>query len=172
VIVELADWDLPQVFGNVARRRLTFVGKQVLPAHEHNFAHAHIVMRGTIRCTLKKDETVLSVTDYPAGSMFEVPAKVGHQLESISDEGAEGWCIFAVRDEDGGVAYEVTDAHRKDRFWRKAGQWRLGSTGRACPRSSSGEPGTANRSSCPADRSASSMRSTRCIGTTPAHGKK
>jgi quercetin dioxygenase-like cupin family protein len=90
-----------------------------LPAHEHNFAHAHIVMRGTIRCTLKKGETVLSVTDYPAGSMFEVPAKVGHQLESFSDDGAEGWCIFAVRDEDGGVAYEVTDAHRKDRFWNE-----------------------------------------------------
>jgi quercetin dioxygenase-like cupin family protein len=118
VIVELADWDLPQVFGNVARRRLTFVGKQVLPAHEHNFAHAHIVIRGTIRCTLKDANGVVSVHDYAAPAMFEVPARLGHQLESVTD-GAEGWCIFAVRDEDGGVAYEVTDAHRKDRFWNE-----------------------------------------------------
>ena len=119
MIVELADWEgMPQVFGNVARRRLSFVGKQVLPPHQHNFAHAHIVVKGTIRCTLFSGERVVSVADYPAPAMFEVPAHLGHQLESVTD-GAEGWCIFAVRDEDGGVAYEVTQAHRKDAFWHE-----------------------------------------------------
>ena len=124
MIVELADWTaLPDVFGNVARRKLTFIGKQVLPAHRHNFSHAHIVVRGTIRCTLKNDDKVVSVADYPAPAMFEVPANLGHQLESITDDGAEGWCLFAVRDEDGGVSYNVTEAHKKDHFWHE----RLGS---------------------------------------------
>lgn len=110
---------IPDVFGNVARRRIKFVGRQVLPAHTHNFAHGHIVIRGVIRCTMIDGEKVLSVTDYPAGSMFEVPAKIGHQLQSMSEDGAEGWCVFAVRDEDGGVAYEVTDAHKADNFWHE-----------------------------------------------------
>lgn len=119
-IVELADWDgLPQVFENVARRRLTFIGRQVLPAHEHNFGHAHIVVRGTIRCTLIDKGKIVSITDYQAPAMFGIPARLGHQLESVSDTGAEGWCIFAVRDEDGGVTYEVTDEHRRDRFWHE-----------------------------------------------------
>ena len=94
----------------------------MLPAHEHNFPHAHIVVSGTIRCTLKDGSGILSVTDYPAPSIFEIPARLGHQLESVTD-GAEGWCIFAVRDEDGGVSYEVTESNKKDRFWHE----RLGS---------------------------------------------
>lgn len=119
-VVELAKWSGDvEVFGNVGKRRLSFIGKQVLPAHKHNFAHAHIVVRGVIRCTLIDNEEIVSVTDYAAPAMFDIPAKLGHQLESISDEGAEGWCIFAVRDEDGGVAYEVTSANRKDRFWHE-----------------------------------------------------
>lgn len=120
MLVELAEWSAGvDVFGNVARRKLTFIGRQVLPAHEHNFAHAHIVVRGTIRCTLKQGDEILSVTDYSAPAIFEIPARLGHQLESISEEGAEGWCLFAVRDEDGGVSYEVTEAHKKDRFWHE-----------------------------------------------------
>lgn len=119
-IVELADWDgLPQIHGNVARRRLTFEGRQVLPAHKHNFAHAHIVVRGTIRCTLFDEKwSIVSVNDYPAPAMFGVPADYAHQLSAVTD-GAEGWCIFAVRNEDGGVAYEVTEAHKKDHFWHE-----------------------------------------------------
>ena len=119
-IVELAEWTADvDTFGNVARRRLTFTGRQVLPAHEHNFAHAHVVVRGTIRCTLIDKGVVVSVTDYPAPSLFEIPARLGHQLESLTEDGAEGWCLFAVRDEDGGVAYEVKDAHRRDKFWHE-----------------------------------------------------
>lgn len=112
---------IPDVFGNVARRRIIFTGTQVLPAHTHNFAHAHVVVRGVIRCTLIDGERVLSVVDYPAGSMFEVPALVGHQLQSVSEEGAEGWCIFAVRDEAGEPIEDrpVTDAEKKDRFWHE-----------------------------------------------------
>jgi hypothetical protein len=117
---ELAELQpLPDVFGNVARRRIVFVGLQILPAHKHNFAHAHLVARGVIRCTLFDGDDPVSVTDYAAGEMFEVPSKLGHQLESLTEDGAEGWCLFAVRDEDGGVSYDVTDAHRKDRFWHE-----------------------------------------------------
>lgn len=110
---------IPDVFGNVARRRIIFEGAQILPAHTHNFAHAHVVVRGVIRCTMIDGEKVLSVTDYPAGSRFEVPAKIGHQLQSMSEDGAEGWCVFAVRDEDGGVSYEPTEANKRDTFWHE-----------------------------------------------------
>lgn len=110
---------IPDVFGNVARRRILFECTQILPAHTHNFAHAHVVVRGVIRCTMIDGERVLSVTDYPAGSMFEVPAKIGHQLQSMSEDGAEGWCLFAVRDEDGGVVYEPTEDQKADRFWHE-----------------------------------------------------
>lgn len=110
---------IPEVFGNVARRRIIFEGQQILPAHTHNFAHGHIVIRGVIRCTMIDGENIVSVTDYPAGSMFEVPAKIGHQLQSVTEDGAEGWCVFAVRDEDGGVTYEPTEAHKRDNFWHE-----------------------------------------------------
>lgn len=112
---------IPDVFGNVGRRRIIFVGQQVLPAHTHNHAHAHVVIRGVVRCTMIDGERVLSVTDYPAGSMFEVPAKIGHQLQSVSEDGAEGWCIFAVRDEEGQPIEDrpITDAERRDNFWHE-----------------------------------------------------
>lgn len=115
-IVELADWTLPEPYCNVIRRRITFIGKQKLTAHEHNYGHAHAVFRGVIRCTLKKDGEILSVTDYRPGEMFEIPAWTGHQLESLCEDGAEGWCLFAVRDEDGGVVYEPTDKQKNDHF--------------------------------------------------------
>jgi quercetin dioxygenase-like cupin family protein len=118
-VVELADHDaLPLVCGNVAQRAIRFVGRQVLPPHEHNFPHAHLVFRGAIRCTLidLATQQVVSVTDYQAGDFFEVPARVGHRLESLSDEGAIGLCLFAVRDEDGAVVYEPTEAQKRDRF--------------------------------------------------------
>lgn len=119
-VVEIAEIDADvRVYGNIAVRKIVFVGRQVLPAHEHNFAHAHMVVRGAIRCTLHFKGGKRFVADYPAGSLFEVPAEVGHQLESISDDGAEGWCLFAVRNEDADVAYQVTDEHRKDRFWHE-----------------------------------------------------
>lgn len=119
-VFELADWErLPEVFGNVARRKITIVGRQKLPPHEHNFAHAHVSMRGAVRLHLHHKDGRVTSCDYPRGSMFEVPKDVGHELESLSDDGYEGWCLFAVRDEDGGVAYDVTDAHRKDRFWHE-----------------------------------------------------
>ncbi len=119
MVTELAEIVLDDTTcGNVHRHRIVMVGRQKLDAHQHNFAHAHLVVRGPIRCTLfAADGGVLSVTDYPQWSFFEIPADVGHQLESLNEAGAEGWCLFAVRDEDGGVAYQVTDTHRKDRFW-------------------------------------------------------
>ena len=117
---ELAEWEgLPSVYGNVARRRIVLRGRQKLPPHEHNFAHAHLVMRGVIRVTLEYKDGRMVVEDHEPGSMFEVPADCMHTLESLSQDGAEGWCLFAVRNEDGGVAYKVTDAHRKDRFWHE-----------------------------------------------------
>ena len=116
---ELADWEgLPRVLGNVAFRKLHFKKGQVLPPHKHNFAHAHRVAFGSIRCKLWDGDTVVSDTLYHAGDWFDVPAKLGHQLIAET-EIAVGECIFAVRNEDGGVAYEVTDAHRKDNFWHE-----------------------------------------------------
>jgi quercetin dioxygenase-like cupin family protein len=118
-IVELAEHDaIPQVCGNVTRRAIRFAGRQVLPAHEHNFPHAHLVFRGAIRCTLLDIATqrVVSVTDYREGDFFEVPARVGHQLESLCDEGSVGLCLFAVRDEDGAVVYDPSDKQKHDRF--------------------------------------------------------
>ena len=76
-------------------------------------------MGGIIACTLIDKGVVGSVPDYPAPSLFEIPARLGHQLESLTEDGAEGWCLFAVRDEDGGGAYEVKDAHRRDKFWHE-----------------------------------------------------
>lgn len=108
-----------RVCGNVNRHIIVLEGKQKLPPHEHNFAHGHLVWRGPMRCTLFYKDGRQVVTDYEEGDWFEIPADVGHQLEATTDAGAIGFCLFAVRDEDGGVTYEVTEAHRKDRFWHE-----------------------------------------------------
>lgn len=117
-ITELAEWKEIETRGNVARRIITFEGNQILPPHEHNFAHGHAVFRGAIRCELFDGEKLVSSTDYNEGDFFEVPAGLGHRLTKLRED-TIGWCLFAVRDEDGGVAYKVTDGHRKDRFWHE-----------------------------------------------------
>lgn len=108
-----------EVCGNVAKRRVLLKGHQILPAHKHNFAHAHALVRGTIRLVMHYEDGRVEERTYTAPAFFEVPADCGHQLESITDEGAEGWCLFAVRDEDGGVTYEPTEANKRDRFWHE-----------------------------------------------------
>lgn len=119
MITELADWTPDvEVCGNVARRIIKFQGNQILPPHEHNFSHGHAVFRGIIRCELFEGDKLVNSTDYHEGDFFEVPAGLGHRLIKLA-EGTVGWCLFAVRDEDGGVTYEVTEKHKADKFWHE-----------------------------------------------------
>lgn len=117
-LVELADWTPDvDVLGNVGFRRITLTGHQKLPGHTHNFPHATAVVSGHIRVKFKSDDREWE-QEFHAPAKFEVPAKVSHEIESMTD-GAECWCIFGVRDETGEIAEMVTDQHRKDRFWHE-----------------------------------------------------
>lgn len=106
-----------EVFGNVARRKVILKAGETFPAHSHNYAHAHVLVTGTIVARVCVGDEV-SEREYTAPAMFELPAIGDHELHAKTD--AEGWCVFAVRDEDGGVAYEPTEAQKSDYRWSQA----------------------------------------------------
>lgn len=119
-VTELADWTPDvDVFGNVGRRRILLTGHQKLPGHEHNFPHATAVVRGKVKVTFHDHSDIAWAEEHQAPAMFEVPARIGHEIESLTEEGAECWCIFGVRDESGEIAEMVTEKHKKDRFWHE-----------------------------------------------------
>lgn len=118
-VYSVADWDAnPEVCGNVARRKLFIRKGAVLPPHDHFFSHGSLVTKGKVLLRLENPKTgEVKERTYSAGDFFEVPSKWLHSFTGIEE--SEVSCFFAVRDEDGGVAYEVTDSHRKDRFWHE-----------------------------------------------------
>ena len=108
--------DVP-VCGNVGARTVKIPKGQSMEPHEHNFAHGTMVIKGPVVVRLEKDGEVREQT-FNFGDFFEIPADWMHSM-SAPECDAEVRCLFAVRDEDGGVAYEVTDKHRKDLFWHQ-----------------------------------------------------
>jgi len=117
---ELAEWDHQvTVYGNVAFRTLRFIGRQRLPGHQHNFAHATEVVFGSIGLALLYPDGRREYFTGDSGDVFEVPAECKHVIWSRSENGAVCRCVFAVRDEDGGVVYQPTEKQKADRFWNE-----------------------------------------------------
>lgn len=109
------------IFGDCHFRMLTFEGGQILPAHLHNFVHATLVAEGSVRVrfSASADGTIPAHEEiYTAPAVFEVPARVGHEISAFGGP-ARCYCIFPVRDMKGQIPAEVTDVHRKDRFWHE-----------------------------------------------------
>lgn len=116
VVLEMADTSQEMgFFGNVFIRRIPLVGKQIVPGHRHNYAHASIVVRGRIRLRLHYEDGRACERTYDAPAAFEVPAEAYHEMRAESAE-AEVWCTFAVRDADGAIAEFVKEEHLTKRF--------------------------------------------------------
>jgi quercetin dioxygenase-like cupin family protein len=115
-LCELAPIQERGIFGSCHFRRLSFEGGQVLPGHEHNFDHATLVQEGTVAVVFRAVGKEPWEEIHPAGDVFTVPAKVGHEIRALTER-AVIFCIFAARDQAGRVATEITDDIRRNRFW-------------------------------------------------------
>lgn len=111
--------DRIETFGksNVARRRIVLKAGEQFPTHGHNYSHAHAVVIGKVRCEIA-DGGGTTVSEYEAPAMFAMPPTGVHTLTALTDY--EGWCLFAVRDEDGGVEYEPSEAQLRDPKWHES----------------------------------------------------
>ena len=116
MIVELPEICAVQFKGNLIIRPLRFDAKgQVLPGHRHNFDHVTNVAIGTVRFIMTFPDGRVREETHTAPAWVEVPKEAQHQLEALSD-GAQCFCVFAHRDQDGSVAEFVTDQHKADSF--------------------------------------------------------
>ncbi len=85
-------------FGNVWIRGQYYLKKgDSHLGHKHNYDHMTMVVTGSVEVYVGDDEPVL----YVAPTFFEVPAEKEHNITAM-DDGTSLFCVFAVRDKEGG----------------------------------------------------------------------
>ena len=92
------------VYGNVWVREMVFVNKgDIKGGHRHQYDHLHFVAKGKVNVQTKDAlGKVLTEKEYGAGSWIKVPKEVYHTVIALEDMSI-GYCIQAMRDEDGEV---------------------------------------------------------------------
>jgi hypothetical protein len=104
------------VFANVGRYVIRLRAGDSFPTHGHTYSHAHAAVKGKCRVKVETpDGIIVSESEYEAPAIFELQAPNHHTFTAVTDY--EGWCLFAVRDEDGGVLYEVDNENKNARYW-------------------------------------------------------
>ena len=113
-VFEPLDWfGIRGIYGNVRIRELHFQKGQIIPGHKHNYAHAEGVVKGAVNVRFTWPDGRVSEQAHAAPAVFEVPAEVLHHVTCLSQR-ATVWCIFAVRDKEGGEIIEFIKAEHAD----------------------------------------------------------
>lgn len=106
-------------FGNVVVRTLVFdYPGHTLPGHKHNYAHANMILKGSVRLTVVEENGRSYQRIHKAGDWLEVPAEATHELVAL-ETGTVAYCIFAVRDKDGEIADFVRAEHIADESYHE-----------------------------------------------------
>ncbi len=94
-----------KTYGNIWTRELSLNKGEAKAGHKHEFDHLHFLASGSvsIRVYNKHDKKKLLVeNEYTAPSWIKVPKEHFHDIIALEDN-TLGYCIQAIRNEDGEV---------------------------------------------------------------------
>src|SRR3990167_17127 len=74
-----------------------------MDGHAHAVDHGTLITAGGIRLRQWRDTDAPQDREIVGPALVNIPAGTMHQLTALVD-GTDCWCVFIVRDEDGGVA--------------------------------------------------------------------
>jgi hypothetical protein len=106
-----------KTYGNIWTREIKFLrAGDYKPGHKHKFDHLHFLANGSVQVRVYDDklkDKILFQKDYTAPAWIKVPKEHFHDIIALEDNSV-GYCIQAVRDDDGNVT--ETD-YAKDKDW-------------------------------------------------------
>jgi len=91
-----------KTYGNIWTRHLKMNKGESKAGHKHEFDHLHFLASGSVEIRVYKTEdksAPLLVKDFKAPTWIKVPKEHFHDIVALED-GTEGYCIQAIRNED------------------------------------------------------------------------